>query len=134
MSNKTKIHTIALAFGLASAAMSAELTLAWDPSTTPGITNHVLYASRTGLSSTNLTQAIVRVSVGTNLTASVHSLGPGPWAFAVTAMKNGVESDPSNILQVEVPTPPARMRTVVLQYSGTISNWTDVGFFKLRLP
>lgn len=27
-----------------------------------------------------------------------------------------------------------RGASIVLQYSGTLTNWQDVGFFKLRLP
>ena len=45
-----------------------------------------------------------------------------------------IESVPSNTVTAEVPVPPPNMRTVVLQYSGTLTNWQDVGFFKLRLP
>lgn len=109
-------------------ADGADIRLAWDASATTGITNYVLYAATT--TQTN----IARLNVGTNLTARVESLQPGTWLFSATAMKGGVESDPSNILIVEVPQPPRNMRTVVVQYSGTLSNWYDVGFFRLRLP
>lgn len=125
---------IALAAAAASPALASEVNLAWDPSETPGITNYVLYAHTNALVMTNLSTASVRVPVGTNLTATCVWLKPGRYWFTVTAMRDGVESDPSNVVTVEAPEPPENMRTLVIQYSGTISNWTDVGFFKLRIP
>jgi hypothetical protein len=66
---------------------------------------------------------------------TVSGLLAGNWWFAVAARDtNGIQSLLSNVLQIEVPKPPLNMRTVVLQYSGTLSNFYDVGFFKLRLP
>ena len=118
----------------ALAVHAAELKLAWDESPTTGVTNYVLYASTNALNASNLQTAAVRLNVGTNLTATVEDIQPGQWSFAATAQKMGVESAPSNILLVDVPTPPARMRTVVVQYSGTLTNFYDVGFFRLRLP
>lgn len=114
--------------------IASDVKLAWDASPTPGVTNYVLYASTNSLTATNLPTATVRLNVGTNLTASVENIQPGQWSFAATGMKDGLESDPSNILIVDVPKPPDRMRTVVVQYSGTLTNFYDVGFFRLRLP
>jgi hypothetical protein len=115
-------------------AQAQTVRLAWDPSPSPGVTNYVLYASTNELSATNLMTATTNLPCGTNLTATVTDLSAGNWWFVATAWAGGVESLPSNVLQVQVPTPPANMRTVVLQYSGTLSNFYDVGFFKLRLP
>lgn len=117
-------------------AAAQNVTLAWDASVTPGITNYVLYASTNAISLTNttlLSTAQVRLHVSTNLTATVENLKAGQWTFAVTAMGGGIESAPTT-LAVEVPKEPARMRTVVVQYSGTLTNFYDVGFFRLRLP
>lgn len=119
--------------GLLSAS-AADIQLAWDESPTTGVTNYVLYASTNALNASNLQTAAVRLNVGTNLTATVEDIQPGQWSFAATAQKMGVESAPSNILLVDVPTPPARMRTVIVQYSGTLTNFYDVGFFRLKLP
>lgn len=121
-----------LAGGLLSAA-AQEVKLAWDASATSGAI-YVIYASTNSLSVTNLASANVRLSVGTNLTATAQDIKAGRWWFAAAAVANGVESLPSNILIVDVPAPPAAMRTVVVQYSGTLSNFYDVGFFRLRLP
>jgi hypothetical protein len=109
------------------------VNLAWNASPTPAVT-YVLYAHTNDLTATNLSSAIVRLNIGTNLTATVEALKAGQWCFVATAKLNGVESDPSNSLIVEVPEPPSNMRTVVLQYSGTLTNFYDVGFFRLRLP
>jgi len=134
--NAGRLFAPVILFGIFAAltSMASDAKLAWDASPTTGVTNYVLYASTNILSATNLTSATVRLNVGTNLTATVERIQSGQWSFAVTAMKNGLESDPSNILIVEVPQPPARMRTVVVQYSGTLTNFYDVGFFRLRLP
>ena len=114
---------------------AAPIRFSWDASATPGVTNYVLYAATNYLTSTNLSSAVVRVSAGTNLTATITDLVPGRWYFAATAMKDGAESAPSNVLQIEVPTPPPHLLTVFVQYSGTITNgFTDTGFFRLRIP
>lgn len=111
------------------------IKLAWDASPTVGVTNYVLYASTNTITTTNILSSAVRVSVGTNLTATISDLVPGNWYFAATAMKLGVESAPSNILQVQVPVAPTNMLTVFVQYSTSITNgFTDTGFFRLRIP
>jgi len=158
--NAGRLFAPVILFGIFAAltSMASDIKLAWDASPTTGVpnyvlyastnirpivgvvradepvTNYVLYASTNILSATNLTSATVRLNVGTNLTATVERIQAGQWSFAATAMKDGLESDPSNILIADVPQPPARMRTVVVQYSGTLTNFYDVGFFRLRLP
>jgi len=134
--NAGRLFAPVILFGIFAAltSMASDIKLAWDASPTTGVPNYVLYASTNILSATNLTSATVRLNVGTNLTATVERIQAGQWSFAATAMKDGLESDPSNILIADVPQPPARMRTVVVQYSGTLTNFYDVGFFRLRLP
>ena len=119
---------------LTATILASDIKLAWDPSPDVGVTNYVLYAHTNTFPVTNKLSAAVRLNVGTNLTASVESLTPGRWSFAAVAMMDGAESDISNIVQVEVPNPPVNMRTVVIQYGGTLTNFYDVGFFRLRLP
>lgn len=118
----------------AIAAIGADVRLAWDKSDTASVTNYVFYAHTNSLTATNLASAAVRLNAGTNLTARVERLAAGRWWFVVTAVGEGMESDPSNTVTVEVPEPPKNMRTVILQFSGTLSNFYDVGFFRLRLP
>jgi len=124
-----------LASILLLAAVSAEasfIRLAWDASVTPGC-EYVLYASTNELTQETYRDATVRVPCGTNLTATIEGIVEGAWSFAATAVKDGVESDLSNVVVTEIPSAPGTMRTVVLQYSATITNWMDVGFFRVLL-
>ena len=115
-------------------ARGADVKLAWGPSATAAVTNYVIYAY-TNPPLPVVTNWAVRVEVGTNLTSTISDLQAGQWWFVATAMAaHRIESLPSNTVTVEVPVPPPNMRTVVLQYSGTLTNWQDVGFFKLKLP
>ena len=127
-----------LASILLLAAVSAEasfIRLAWDASATPGC-EYVLYASTNELTQeTYRDAALVRVPCGTNLTATLEGIAVGEWSFLATAIKDGVESDISNVVVTEVPPAPGTMRTVVLQYSTTITNgWNDTdGYFRIRI-
>lgn len=118
------------------AALNAEasfLHLAWDASATPGC-EYVLYASTNELSQETYRDALVRVPCGTNLTATIEGIVEGAWSFAATAVKDGVESDLSNVVVTEIPPAPGTMRTVILQYTDTVTNgWMDVGFFRVLL-
>lgn len=109
------------------------VNLSWTASPTVGCSN-VLYAHTNLITQANYTNALVKVKTGTNTTASITDIKTGFWWFAVVAVKSNVVSDLSNVLPLEVPAPPTNLRTVVLQYSGTLTNFYDVGFFKLRLP
>lgn len=123
--------TIGLVMLVSFVASAADIKFAWDASPSPGITNYQLYASTNGIPSTNY---VAQLNAGTNLTCSVQDLKQGKWYFAVLAMKDGISSDFSNIVIVEVPYASGSFRTVVLQFSGTLTNFYDVGFFKLRIP
>lgn len=128
----------AAAVCIAGVVGAGEVRLAWDPSPTPGVTNYVLHARTNdpALLSNTVVSAAVHVGVGTNLSATLDNLRPARWWFAVTAEAWGVQSDPSNILEAEVPAAPGQFRTVLmqLQWSATLTNWTDVGFFRLKIP
>ena len=66
---------------------------------------------------------------------STHNdLQPGRWQFAVSAMKDGIESDLGQPLLVESPARPGGLRTVAIQFSMVLTNWNDIGFFKLSIP
>lgn len=124
------------AFYLLHSAAAADLTLAWDASATPGCT-YLLYAHTNAVGITNLTATgtAVRVNAGTNLSAQVEGLtGPARWYFVATANLGGIQSDPSNMLIVDVPAAAKNMRTIAVQYSVTVTNFSDVGFFRLRIP
>ena len=119
------VNTAALLM-LCAVSSGATVNLAWDASATDGC-GYRLYAQ----SGTN----ILRVATGTNLTATLDVVAPGFWSFWATATKDGVESDPSNVLTVEVPRTPEGMRTVAIEYTVTLTNdWAETGFFRLRIP
>jgi hypothetical protein len=119
---------------LTSFADPGEIKLAWNASPSANVTGYFLYAHTNALTDTNFSYTI-RADAGTNLTATIQNIASGQWYFAATARDtNGVESLLSNVLPYEIPKPPANMRTVILQYSGSVTNFQDVGFFKLRFP
>lgn len=111
-----------LLLALTAASHAAQVPLAWDASTSSGCEYRVYAQAVTNL---------VRVECGTNLTASLEDIAPGFYSFWATAIKDGVESDPSNVLAVEVPIPPQGIRTLVVEHGTTITNWTE--FFRVRL-
>lgn len=89
---------------------AADIKLAWNASITPGVTNYVLYASTNTVS---LQSYAIRTNVGPALIATITTLRAAQWQFAISAMKDGVESDLSNILPVEIPLPPGGIRIVI---------------------
>lgn len=70
--------------------------------------------------------------MGTNTVVHVTDIS-GTWSFAAVATKEGIHSDISNVLTLEVPTPARSVRTVFVEYGITVTNFVDVGFFKLRI-
>lgn len=111
-----------------------QVRLAWDASPSPGV-DYILWASNAVHTPTNA----LPVPAGTNLSARVSDIAPGRWTFYVTARTRGtnaVESVPSNLLLLDVPTTPANFRNVVIQYSTNLSfsNSVNVGFFRLEIP
>jgi hypothetical protein len=100
--------------------MAADVRLAWDPSPT---TNVVSYSVRYSNAATNT--AAFGLNVGTNLTHTL-SLSAGTWSVFVTARNTqGIESDPSNLLVIDVPTPP--VLRLHLQGASTVTGpWTNL--------
>jgi hypothetical protein len=135
---KTALNPFWLLLTLAApiGAGASELPLRWGASPTAGVTNYVLYVHTNGtLVSTNLSTALVRQSVGTNCSWIVYDCAPGIWYFTATAMKDGWQSDPSNILgPLECPKGPTNLLPLILQYTTTLTNpaWIDCIFFKLK--
>lgn len=137
-----------------SPCSAVDVQLIWDPSPTENVT-YILYATTNILSSTNLHSSQVKADTGTNCGVTIRDMDPGIWTFAATAVKtsiniipqtlaigiqpatttNKVESDPSNFLILEIPSPPAMARTMVLEATTTLTgtNWIDAGFFRLRI-
>ena len=131
---KAAIAALALSAGWAVGA--AEVRLAWGPSATTHCTYRV-YAFTNDPAGTFPWSAspapVARINAGTNLTATVDQVAPGLYWFAATAIsQDGLESEYNRPLAAESPAPPGDMRMVVLEYSGTLTNWT--GFLRLRIP
>lgn len=116
-----------LAF-LPSAAFAAILSLSWAPSTTSNVT-YAVYAG------TNSVMSAIRVASVTNRVRLDFDAG-GTWFFWATAVAtNGVESDPSNVLRVEIPHPPTNLHPVAVEYTFDLAatNWQQAGTVFLRL-
>ena len=135
MTPTKQLLIVLLLTSLSAFALGGSATLAWDASPSAAVTNYVLYAHTNSLNSTNLNTALVKVSAGTNLTVAITGLTPPTvWYFVATAQANGIQSDPSNQLVVQVPVAPANARMMAVQYAElNITNWTDVGFFRIRI-
>ena len=121
---------------VATTSFAGDVWLAWDASPTAGVTNYVLYGTtNTTLTTANMTNAQLRVNVGTNLLAHLESIGtPSLWKFGVTSVKGGAQSDLSNILPVEFPAPPANARTAAIAFGIDLSSMTNHAFFKVLFP
>lgn len=120
---------------LATVVLSGgDIRLAWDASPTPGVTNYSVYAHTNQIVvACVIVPGCLRTNVGTNLVVDFVALRPGRWWFVATAWKDGLESAPSGVLEVEEPAPPAGMRTLNVQASTDLTTWTNIGFFRLLL-
>ena len=118
------VNTVALVL-LCGVAHGATVNLAWDASATDGCEYRVYVQSGS---------SIARVECGTNLAVGIEDIAPGFYSFWATAILCGIESDPSNVTTVEVPAPPQGMRTVAVDFAAVITNWSEVGFIRVRLP
>ena len=97
-----------LATGISSASADS-VTLAWDASTTPGVTYRV-YANGASVLNTSGLTGTVTVNVTTD--------------FYVTAVLNGVESVPSNhVTYTLVPKPPTNLRAIPVTTSRIDTSW-----------
>lgn len=128
------MKTLLLLFLFPILSHAGEIKLAWDASPSTNVTGYILYA---GTNNPALTNVAERINTGTNQTISVSFAKSGSWFFWVTAHDDlRVESLPSNILQVQVPEPPANLRTIVIEATVDLSstNWTEKAFLRLKLP
>jgi len=108
---------------ITAVASAADVRLGWE--THSPATNFVIYAT----CGTNT----IRVDTGTNQVATLLGIQPGHWSFQASAMLDGVESDKSAPLPVQVLPAPANLRTLEVQFSATLTNWQTAGFFRLKL-
>ena len=73
-----------------SLAVTDDVSLAWDPSTSPNISGYRLYMGNVSGTYTTF------ITLGNQTSYTVTDLGSGTWYFAVTAFKGAYESDFSN--------------------------------------
>lgn len=131
-----KLLAVVLLCLLSVAAFASEVRLTWNPSVTPGVTNYVILGHTNAIpDSASSTNVLIAANTGTNLSVSVASLTTGMWFFRALAEKDGVRSDLSNQVQMEVPALPTGLHTVTIEYLPTLNttNWSPVGLFRLKI-
>ena len=89
---------------LATTALCGSFTVAWDPVSEPGVTYRLHMGPAPGVYTTNWTT--------TNIVYSVSNAPAGTNYLVVTAETNGVTSEPSNEIEVLVPSAPTGLRIV----------------------
>ena len=123
-----------------------DVQFAWDASegnpTNLVVTNYVLYVHTNNLFVVDRSESVYKINAGTNLTALAKNLLPAlTWYAAVSAQATYepwsnnatvLESELSNIILIAVPNPPTNNR-VVIEYSMNLTNFTDMGYFRLRI-
>lgn len=120
---------------LGLAASLWAVTLEWDPSP-DAVSGYRLYASTNSVSVHRLTNALVKVDCGMNRVCTLSNLVSGvTWYFVATGYTTNAESLPSNEVIYRIPMAPVQMRTVIVQWQGTVvgTNWQDVGFFRIKM-
>ena len=120
---------LAILFAVALAATAGSVRLEWDPSPSPGVTNYVIKAGTNSVQTGGTNW--LAVSTGTNRTVRIEALAAGRWFFHAVAVADGVESDPSNEVQVEFPAPPANARTVAVESIPSLSATNRIELFRL---
>jgi len=120
--------------------LGGDIKLAWDANPpNENVTNYVVYAFTNSpgtvtLGFTNVA-LVAKLDVGTNTTATVSDLQPGEWMFSASAMThNRLESDLAPLITAKLPHKPKVFKFVIVEYSDVLTNFYDVGVFKLRTP
>ena len=129
-------RTLSILLVLASTWCARAVTLEWDASPDVWVTGYRLYCGTNSVKP--LTNAVIKIDVGTNLTATVSNLVTGKTYYFVATCytAEGLESPPSNEVMWTVPFEPLNLRTVIVQWSGAVAstNWQDAVFFKFKIP
>lgn len=122
---KFALAILLLAIGY-SAALAATARVAWDASPAAAF-----YWVKWG---TNAATASFTLNTGTNLTAALTNLSAGRWYVWATAVSaQGIESDPSNVLALDVPAAPV----IRLQLQGAAElggTWTNLAEISVPIP
>lgn len=122
---------------LAGSLKAVDVQLAWDANPpADNVVSYTLYAHTNTLTQANLASAVVKQSVGTNLTAKVEGL-VGSWWFTVTARSaSGLESEISNVVTGTWAAPVRAMTPTNMRFAGLGAGpWTGqllTKYFRLR--
>ena len=133
-----------LAFAAGAAVVNpnnaGHVSLAWDKSPDDYRTNDVfyrIYAGTNAALATNTLASLTNAYAGTNLSLTLTNLAAGKWFFVGTAFQGGVESLPSNLVTYTIrttpPTAPQNLGTIFFDTTIDLTNWTERGFFRVRL-
>lgn len=129
-----KIRATIVLLAAQLSCLAVDVPLAWDAPTNGVAASYVLYASNTAFTSTNFHSATIRLPLPPATQVTLNNIAPGNYWFTVTLIAaNGLESDCSNILPVQVPPPPSNTRLVAVQFSATLTNWIDAGAFRIQI-
>jgi hypothetical protein len=136
---------ICLGLALRSSAGQIQVNVAWDASSTPDVdgyflkitTNAPVFVANTNalvpplLTLTNYT----RVDVGMATTATL-MLPAGRYWSTVAAKASGGESEDSNVISFQLVEPPGNYRLLIIEAAVDLSgsNWTQVGFVRVKVP
>lgn len=113
---------------------AVDIPLLWDAPADGVPQSYVLYASTNAITPTNFHSATIKVPLPPSTGATLKDIVPGTWWFTVSCVvSNGLESDCSNILAVQVPLPPVNTRLVAVQFSANLTNWIDAGSFRIQI-
>ena len=117
-----------LTISLASAVM---VQLAWDANPEPHLDGYAVWVTPIGGTPDWQISA-----AGDATTINLAGLAPGAYSIYLTAFRDGLHSDPSNVLEIvigEELAPPAglRSRTVSLQSSVDLETWTEVARYEV---
>lgn len=128
--------TILLILFITCSLQAQQIPLIWNAS--PNATTNTTYrlyahTNQTALIN-NVTNALVKVSTGTNLTVTITSIISGRWYFGATAFDSGIETKLSNIVAAEIPLPPGNLRIVLPPFESQASgDFIDTGYFRLKI-
>lgn len=117
-------------------AYAGRVSVGWSPSPSTNVTYRIYAATNeTSMLETNLSSSSVIMDVGTNMIASILFDRPETWYICATARRDGIESEPSNVLTVVVPVAPGGLAAMAVETTIDLSNtngWAQVGFFRIR--
>lgn len=99
---------IALLMATALAAMAHSIQVEWGHSPDIGVSGYRLYLGASP--GFNITNAMSYIQVGYVTNAWLTNIADGTYYIKATALEGGLESDPSNEVQLAIPRGPTNLR------------------------